>query len=76
VIQVLGTRLPAVDDQLREKVEPGLQQRRQEALQRWFKDLAAKAQVRINPTYGTWDAAAARIVDPNAAPTTAPSSGP
>jgi parvulin-like peptidyl-prolyl isomerase len=73
VIQVLGTRLPAVDDQLREKVEPGLQQRRQEALQRWFKDLAAKAQVRINPTYGSWDAAAARVVDPNAAPTTAPS---
>jgi parvulin-like peptidyl-prolyl isomerase len=69
VIQVIGIRLPAVDDQLREKVEPGLQQRRQQALQRWFKDVAAKAQVRINPTYGSWDAANARVVDPSA-PTT------
>jgi foldase protein PrsA len=76
LIQVLGTRLPAVDDQLREKVEPGLSQRRQQALQRWFKDLAAKAQVRVNPAYGTWDAAAARVVDPNAAQTSPPSSGP
>lgn len=75
VIQVLGMRLPAVDDQLREKVEPGLQQRRQEALQRWFKDLASKAQVRINSNYGTWDAAGARVVDPAAPPTTAPSGG-
>jgi len=75
VIQVLGMRLPAVNDQLREKVEPGLQQRRQDALQRWFKDVAAKAQVRINPTYGSWDATAARVVDPSAPPTTAPPAG-
>jgi len=75
VIQVLGVRLPAVDDQLREKVEPGLAQRRQEALQRWFKDLTAKAQVRINSSYGTWDAAGARVVDPAAPPTTASPGG-
>jgi foldase protein PrsA len=72
VIQVLGLRLPPIDDQLREKVEPGLQQRRQNALQGWFKNLAAKAKVQINSTYGTWSAADASVVDPNAPQTTAP----
>jgi parvulin-like peptidyl-prolyl isomerase len=77
VIQVLGLRLPPIDDQLREKVEPGLQQRRQDALQSWFKGLATKAQVKINSTYGTWNAGDATVVDPNAPPTTAPpASGP
>jgi parvulin-like peptidyl-prolyl isomerase len=75
VIQVIGLRLPPIDDQLREQVEPGLQQRRQDALQRWFKDHAAKAQVRIDSTYGKWSPANATVVDPAAPPTTAPPAG-
>lgn len=79
VIQVIGLRLPPVDDQLREQVEPGLQQRRQDALQRWFKDHAAKAQVRIDSSYGKWNPADGTVVDPSAPQTTAggpPSSTP
>ncbi len=75
VIQVIGLRLPPIDDQLREQVEPGLQQRRQDALQRWFKDLAAKAQVRVDSSYGKWNAADATIVDPSAPQTTQPPAG-
>lgn len=75
VIQVLGLRLPPIDDQLREQVEPGLQQRRQNALQRWFQGLAAKAQVRVAPSYGKWSAADATVVDPAAPQTTSPPAG-
>jgi foldase protein PrsA len=79
VIQVIGLRLPPIDDQLREQVEPGLQQRRQAALQRWFKDHATKAQVRIDSTYGRWSPEDGSVVDPAAPQTTAggtPSSTP
>jgi len=38
--------------------------------------LATKAQVKINSTYGTWNAADATVVDPKAPPTTAAPSGP
>jgi len=75
VIQVVGLRLPPIDDQLRNQVEPGLQQRRQDALQKWFKEHAAKAQVRINSTYGKWSPADATVVDPAAPQTTAPAGG-
>jgi parvulin-like peptidyl-prolyl isomerase len=76
IIQVLGLRLPPIDDQLREQVEPGLQQRRQDALQRWFKDLAGKAQVRIDSAYGKWNPKDATVVDPAAPQTTqAPAGG-
>jgi hypothetical protein len=56
-------------------VEPDLQQRRQEALQGWFKDYAAKAKVQINSAYGTWNAQEATVVDPSAPQTTAPAGG-
>jgi parvulin-like peptidyl-prolyl isomerase len=75
VIQVLGLRLPPIDDQLREQVEPGLQQRRQDALRRWFKDLAAKAQVRVDASYGKWSPADATVIDPAAPTTTQPPAG-
>ncbi|HZD37026.1 MAG TPA: peptidylprolyl isomerase [Actinomycetes bacterium] len=75
LIQVIGLRLPPIDDQLRDQVEPGLQQRRQNALQQWFKDHATKAQVRIDPAYGKWNPADATVVDPSAPQTSAPSSG-
>lgn len=75
VIQVLGLRLPPIDNQLREQVEPDLQQRRQTALQGWFKDHVAKAKVQINSTYGTWNAQQATVVDPSAPQTTAPAGG-
>jgi foldase protein PrsA len=75
VIQVIGLRLPPIDDQLREQVEPGLQQRRQAALQAWFKDHAAKAQVRIDSAYGKWSPADGTVVDPAAPQTSAPPAG-
>jgi parvulin-like peptidyl-prolyl isomerase len=76
VIQVTGTSLPTVD-QAREQLEdPGLQQRRQEAVQGWYKELAVGADVRVNPRFGHWDADQGRIAERDTAPRPPDSTGP
>jgi foldase protein PrsA len=79
VLQVVGVRLPALDNDLRSKLEPTVKTRRQQAVQRWFEDQVKQADVTVNPRFGRWDAATGKIVDretaPGAATTTTPGAG-
>jgi foldase protein PrsA len=86
VLQVLGMRLPPLDNNLRSQLDPTIKERRQQAVQRWFDSLVKQAEVTINPRYGRWDADNGKVVDrqtkPGSTPTTGlpagapPSSGP
>jgi foldase protein PrsA len=79
VLQVVGVRLPALDNDLRSKLEPAVKTRRQQAVQRWFEDQVKQADVTVNPRFGRWDAGTGKIVDretaPGAATTTTPGAG-
>jgi foldase protein PrsA len=80
VLQVVGVRLPALNNDLRAKLEPAVKERRQQAVQRWFDDQVKQADVTVNPRFGRWDAETGKIVDretaPGAATTTAGAGGP
>jgi parvulin-like peptidyl-prolyl isomerase len=79
VLQVVGVRLPALDNDLRSKLEPTVKTRRQEAVQHWFEDQVKQADVTVNPRFGRWDADSGKVVDretaPGAATTTTPGAG-
>ena len=79
VLQVVGVRLPALDNDLRSKLEPTVKTRRQQAVQRWFEDQVKQADVTVNPRFGRWDAESGKIVDretaPGGATTTTPGAG-
>jgi parvulin-like peptidyl-prolyl isomerase len=68
VLQVVGVRLPALDNELRAKLEPTVKDRRQRAIQRWFDDQVKQADVTINPRFGRWDAENGKVVDRETAP--------
>lgn len=74
VLQVVGVRLPKLDNELRAKLEPAVKDRRQQAVQRWFDEQVKGAEVVINPRFGTWDAESGKVIDretaPGAGPTT------
>ena len=74
VLQVVGVRLPELDNELRAKLEPAVKDRRQQAVQRWFDEQVKGAEVVINPRFGTWDAENGKVIDretaPGAGPTT------
>jgi foldase protein PrsA len=74
VLQVVGVRLPKLDNDLRAKLEPAIKDRRQQAVQRWFDEQVKGAEVVINPRFGTWDAENGKVIDretaPGAGPTT------
>jgi parvulin-like peptidyl-prolyl isomerase len=74
VLQVVGVRLPKLDNELRAKLEPAIKDRRQQAVQRWFDEQVKGAEVVINPRFGTWDAENGKVIDretaPGAGPTT------
>jgi foldase protein PrsA len=82
VLQVVGVRLPALDNNLRAKLEPTVKDRRQQAVQRWFDQQVKQAQVTVNPRFGRWDAASGKVVERQTAPgaatttTTAGAGGP
>jgi foldase protein PrsA len=76
VLQVTGVRLPQ-GEELRSAVEgQETAQRRQTALQDWFKEQLTSAKVEVNPRFGQWDAAKGEIVDRNTAPSPAPGATP
>lgn len=82
VLQVTGVRLPTLDDQIRNQLDPSLQSRRQKAVQDWFTKRVKEASIQVNPRFGRWDAATGKIVDrptapqqPSAPTTTAPAVG-
>jgi parvulin-like peptidyl-prolyl isomerase len=68
VLQVVGVRLPTLDNELRAKLEPSVRNRRQQAVQRWFDEQVKQAQVTINPRFGRWDAANGKVVPRETAP--------
>jgi foldase protein PrsA len=68
VLQVVGVRLPALNNDLRAKLEPTVKNRRQQAVQRWFEEQVKQADVTVNPRFGRWDAENGKIVDRETAP--------
>jgi parvulin-like peptidyl-prolyl isomerase len=63
VLQVIGVRLPQLDNNLRSQLDPTVKTRRQQAVQRWFDSLVKQADVTINPRYGRWDAGSGKVVE-------------
>ena len=68
VLQVVGVRLPKLDNELRAKLEPAVKDRRQQAVQRWFDQQVKSADVVINPRFGRWDAENGKVVERETAP--------
>jgi parvulin-like peptidyl-prolyl isomerase len=68
VLQVVGVRLPKLDNDLRAKLEPTIKDRRQAAIQRWFDQQVKQAEVTVNPRFGRWDAETGKVVDRETAP--------
>jgi foldase protein PrsA len=79
VLQVIGVRLPKLDNDLRAKLEPKVKDQRQQAIQRWFEQQVKAAEVTINPRFGRWDAENGKVVEretaPGAATTTSAATG-
>ena len=63
VIQVVGVRLPKLDNDLRAKLEPKVKDQRQQAIQSWFEKQVKAAKVTINPRFGRWDAENGKVVE-------------
>jgi foldase protein PrsA len=68
VLQVVGVRLPELDNELRAKLEPAVKDRRQQAVQRWFDEQVKSADVVINPRFGRWDAENGKVIERETAP--------
>jgi hypothetical protein len=68
VIQVVGVRLPRLDNDLRAKLEPKVKDQRQQAIQTWFEKQVKAAEVTINPRFGRWDAENGKVVERETAP--------
>jgi foldase protein PrsA len=68
VLQVVGVRLPALDNELRAKLEPTIKDRRQQAVQQWFDQQVDRADVVINPRFGRWDAENGKVIERETAP--------
>jgi parvulin-like peptidyl-prolyl isomerase len=68
VLQVVGVRMPALDNDLRAKLEPTVKDRRQQAVQQWFDNLVKQADVTVNPRFGRWDPETGKVVDRQTAP--------
>jgi foldase protein PrsA len=80
VLQVVGVRMPALDNDLRAKLQPKVKDQRQQAIQRWFEGLVKQAEVTVNPRFGRWDRDSGKVVERQGAPgsattTTAPGPG-
>jgi foldase protein PrsA len=68
VIQVIGVRLPKLDNDLRAKLQPDVKDRRQQAIQRWFEQQVKAAEITVNPRFGRWDAENGKVVERETAP--------
>jgi foldase protein PrsA len=68
VLQVVGVRLPKLDNELRAKLEPKVKDQRQQAIQAWFEKQVKAAEVTINPRFGRWDAENGKVVERETAP--------
>jgi foldase protein PrsA len=68
VLQVVGVRMPQLDNELRAKLEPTVKDRRQQAVQRWFEEQVKAAEVTVNPRFGRWDAENGKVIERETAP--------
>ena len=75
VIQVIGVRVPALTDELRNQLDPTLKQRRDAATEQWFTDHVRQASVSVNPRFGRWDSSSGKVVERTTAPAS-PTSAP
>ncbi|HZD37501.1 MAG TPA: peptidylprolyl isomerase [Actinomycetes bacterium] len=83
VIQVIGVRVPALTQELRNQLDPTLKQRRDAATEQWFTDHLRHANVSVNPRFGRWDSSSGKVVErttapvsPTSAPQQPPATGP
>jgi parvulin-like peptidyl-prolyl isomerase len=68
VIQVIGVRVPPLNDDLRDQLDPTLKQRRDVATEQWFTEHLRSADVSVNPRFGRWDSASGKVVERSTAP--------
>ena len=68
VIQVVGVRLPKLDNDLRAKLEPKVKDQRQQAIQSWFEKQVKAAEITVNPRFGRWDAENGKVIERETAP--------
>ena len=76
VLQVVGVRMPALDNELRAKLQPQVKDQRQQAIQRWFEGLVKQAEVTVNPRFGRWDPDSGKVVERQSAPGSATTTTP
>lgn len=68
VLQVIGLRQPALDNNLRGQLDPTVKQRRDAAIQAWYEDQVKHATVTVNPRFGRWDGGTGKVVERSTAP--------
>jgi parvulin-like peptidyl-prolyl isomerase len=70
LIQVVGLRQPPLTNDLRSRLDPTVKQRRDAAIEAWFRDQLTHANVTVNPRFGRWDATTGKVVERTTAPST------
>ena len=70
VIQVVGLRQPPLTNDLRGQLDPTVKQRRDAAIEAWYRDQLSHASVTVNPRFGRWDASTGKVVERSTAPGT------
>jgi foldase protein PrsA len=68
LIQVIGLRQPPLTNDLRGQLDPTVKQRRDAAVEAWFRDQLSHASVTVNPRFGRWDASSGKVVERSTAP--------
>ena len=68
VVQVIGLRQPPLTNDLRGQLDPTVKQRRDAAVQAWFRDQLTHASVTVNPRFGRWDSSTGKVVERSTAP--------
>jgi foldase protein PrsA len=76
VIQVIGVRIPPLNDDLRNQLDPSLKQRRDAATEQWFTNLLKQANISVNPRFGKWDSSTGKVVARSTAPASPTSTAP
>ena len=76
LIQVVGLRQPPLTNDLRGQLDPTVKQRRDAAVEAWFRDQLSHANVTVNPRFGRWDSNSGKVVERSTAPGSPTSTAP
>jgi parvulin-like peptidyl-prolyl isomerase len=76
LIQVVGLRQPPLTNDLRGQLDPTVKQRRDAAVEAWFRDQLSHANVTVNPRFGRWDSSSGKVVERSTAPGSPTSTAP